>query len=66
VGGVAANRRLREKIRNDAGLKGMTVYIPSIKLCGDNAAMVAATGYHYLINGIVSGLSDDVYSRVRF
>jgi N6-L-threonylcarbamoyladenine synthase len=66
VGGVPANRRLREKIRNDAGLKGMTVYIPSVNLCGDNAAMVAATGYHYLINGIVSELSDDVYSRVRF
>jgi N6-L-threonylcarbamoyladenine synthase len=66
VGGVAANRRLREKIRDDAGQKGMTVYIPSVKLCGDNAAMVAATGYHYLMNGIVSGLSDDVYSRVRF
>ena len=66
VGGVAANNRLRERVRQEAGLKGLTVHIPSIELCGDNAAMIAAAGYHYLINGTVSGLCDDVYSRVRY
>ncbi len=66
VGGVAANNRLRERVRQEAGLKGLTVHIPSIELCGDNAAMIAAVGYHYLIAGTVSGLCDDVYSRVRY
>jgi N6-L-threonylcarbamoyladenine synthase len=66
VGGVAANNRLRERVRQEAGLKGLTVHIPSIELCGDNAAMIAAAGYHYLIAGTVSGLCDDVYSRVRY
>jgi N6-L-threonylcarbamoyladenine synthase len=65
VGGVAANNRLRERVRHEADLKGLTVHIPSIGLCSDNAAMIAATGYHYLIAGTVSGLCDDVYSRVR-
>jgi len=65
VGGVAANNRLRERVRHEADLKGLTVHVPSVDLCSDNAAMIAATGYHYLIAGTVSGLCDDVYSRVR-
>ncbi len=63
VGGVAANQRLREKVTHDAAQQDITVHIPAIKYCGDNAAMVAATGYHYLRNGIRSGLAEDVYSR---
>ncbi len=66
VGGVAANRRLRERVRHEAGIKGMATHIPSPELCGDNAAMIAATGFHYLKAGIVSDINDDVYSRVRF
>ena len=65
VGGVAANSRLREKLRSDAQHKGICVHIPSLHLCGDNAAMIAAAGYHYLKAGIVSGLQDDVFSRNR-
>jgi len=65
VGGVAANSRLREKVRENAASNGLTVHIPSLHLCGDNAAMIAAVGYHYLKAGKTSGLSDDVFSRSR-
>ncbi len=65
VGGVAANSRLREKVRQDAALEDLTVHIPSVELCQDNAAMIAAIGYHYLVAGKVSGLADDVFSRAR-
>ena len=65
VGGVAANSRLREKLRSDARRKGIRVHIPSLHLCGDNAAMIALVGYHYLKAGIVSGLQDDVFSKTR-
>lgn len=65
VGGVAANSRLREKVRQDAEAGGLTVYIPSVHLCGDNAAMIAAAGYYYLMDGKISNLTDDVYSRER-
>jgi N6-L-threonylcarbamoyladenine synthase len=63
VGGVAANSRLREKLRSAARHKGICVHIPSLHLCGDNAAMIAAVGYHYLKAGIVSDFQDDVFSR---
>lgn len=64
VGGVAANARLREKIIKDAAAKGFFVYIPNLSLCGDNAAMIAAAGYHQLRLGTKSSLEDDVFSRV--
>lgn len=65
VGGVAANNRLRERINNDADAEGIAIYIPSFQLCGDNAAMIAAAGYHDLIDGKVSKMNADVYSRAR-
>jgi N6-L-threonylcarbamoyladenine synthase len=66
VGGVAANRGLRDAITRDAAEKGITVHIPALDLCGDNAAMVAAVGYHRLKAGERAGMDDDVYSRVKF
>jgi len=65
VGGVAANHALREKVTRDAGKKGIRVHIPSIQFCGDNAAMIAAVGYHHLKAGLVSDMSMDVFSRTK-
>jgi N6-L-threonylcarbamoyladenine synthase len=41
----------------------MDVYLPSLALCGDNAAMVAALGYRLLAAGKRGSLEDDVFSR---
>ncbi len=63
VGGVAANSRLREKVKQEAVINKMNIYIPSVKYCGDNAAMIALTGFYYLGKGITSDMNSDVYSR---
>lgn len=47
-GGVAANGRLRETLR--AAL-GDSLHIPSVYLCGDNAAMVGAQAYYEFCAG---------------
>jgi N6-L-threonylcarbamoyladenine synthase len=65
VGGVAANARLRERVRREAGQRGLEVFIPSLALCGDNAAMIAAAGYHHLIAGQRADLAMDVFSRAE-
>lgn len=64
VGGVAANTRLRAQTKSAADKAGLSVHIPAIELCGDNAAMIAAAGYHRLLRQESASLSDDVFSRV--
>ncbi|MBF0099565.1 MAG: tRNA (adenosine(37)-N6)-threonylcarbamoyltransferase complex transferase subunit TsaD [Desulfobacterales bacterium] len=65
VGGVAANTRLRQKVTESAIKENIHVFVPSIKYCGDNAAMIAALGYHYLINGESSCFDHDVYTKKK-
>jgi N6-L-threonylcarbamoyladenine synthase len=50
-GGVAANSRLREKMKEQADAEGLKVYFPSPRFCTDNGAMIALTGYHSLKRG---------------
>jgi N6-L-threonylcarbamoyladenine synthase len=51
AGGVAANSRLREKLKEQADQDGLEVFFPAPKFCTDNAAMIALTGYHWLKRG---------------
>ena len=51
AGGVAANSRLRQKMKEAGGEFGIKVLYPSIPLCTDNAAMIAHLGYSYLEKG---------------
>lgn len=45
VGGVAANRRLRERFMEKAREKGWNLRLPPIAFCTDNAVMIAAAAY---------------------
>ncbi|EIM05097.1 DNA-binding/iron metalloprotein/AP endonuclease [Planococcus antarcticus DSM 14505] len=44
AGGVAANKGLRYSLKTAFTEKGIPFYIPSLSLCTDNAAMIAAAG----------------------
>jgi N6-L-threonylcarbamoyladenine synthase len=50
-GGVAANSRLRAKMKEKAEAESIEVYCPAPKFCTDNGAMIALTGYHWLKRG---------------
>jgi N6-L-threonylcarbamoyladenine synthase len=51
AGGVAANSHLRRRLSEVASKRGVRIFIPPISLCGDNGAMIAASGYYeYLKN----------------
>lgn len=65
VGGVAANQRLRQRLLVDAAELELDIHLAPLNLCGDNAAMIAALGYHALKAGLRASLSADVYSRNR-
>lgn len=55
-GGVAANSRLRQRLKDKSKEMTTPVYYPSAPLCTDNAAMVAGLAYKKYLEGDISGL----------
>ena len=57
AGGVAANSRIRADFTAAAEKAGKTLFVPPLKLCGDNGAMIASQAYYEYLAG-VRGSSD--------
>jgi len=59
-GGVAASRRLRERLTQETSRRGLKLHIPPLVLCTDNAVM-GAIAIERLKAGLVEPLDLDVY-----
>ena len=57
AGGVSANSYIRKQFEILGNKENIKIYYPELKLCTDNAAMIAAAGYYDYINGKKSELS---------
>jgi N6-L-threonylcarbamoyladenine synthase len=55
-GGVAANSLLRKRMTEMAAERDIKLFLPSVHLCTDNAAMIAAAGYYHFISNSFAGL----------
>ena len=62
AGGVAANSRIRRDILAAAEKLGAQVYMPPLKLCGDNGAMIGAQAYYEYLAGNVADMSLNAYA----
>jgi N6-L-threonylcarbamoyladenine synthase len=56
AGGVAANSLLRSRMKDEAGKRGISLFLPGMGLCIDNAAMIALAGYLHFKRGETSRL----------
>lgn len=59
-GGVAANCRLRARLKEEAESRGLDLCLAPRGLCTDNAAMTAGLGFHMLRAGQVAPLDVEV------
>ncbi len=64
-GGVLANRRLRERLTEEADRRGVALYLPSPALCTDNGAMIASAATFRLERGDVATWPADVNPALR-
>ena len=51
AGGVAANSFIRAELEKECRKHGHRLYMPPLKLCGDNGAMIGAQGYYEYLAG---------------
>lgn len=65
AGGVAANSRIRTDFQKAAEKEGFQLFIPPLKLCGDNGAMIGAQAYYEYLAGNLAGSDLNAYATME-
>ena len=64
AGGVAANSRIRADFERAAEKENIKLYIPPLKYCGDNAAMIGCQAYYDFLSGKRAGSDLNGYATM--
>ena len=62
AGGVAANSRIRADLTAACAQAGDRLFLPELKYCGDNGAMIGCQGYYEYLAGHTAGLDLNAYA----
>ena len=64
AGGVAANSIIRADLEAACRKAGVRLYLPPLRWCGDNGAMIGAQGYYEYMAGVSAGLELNAYATM--
>ena len=62
AGGVAANSVIRGDLERACKEAGYKLYLPPLRWCGDNGAMIGAQGYYEYLAGHTAGMDLNAYA----
>ena len=62
AGGVAANKRIRADFSAACESRGLRLFVPPLRLCGDNGAMIGAQAYYEYLAGNTAGTDLNAYA----
>ena len=65
AGGVAANSRIRLDFQTACEADGIELFIPPLRLCGDNAAMIGCQAYYEYQKGVVAGSDLNAWANME-
>ena len=64
AGGVAANSILRGMLQDQCKKAGLALYLPPLKLCGDNGSMIACQAYYEYLAGNTAPVDQNCYATM--